>query len=51
MASGLNKIINQVGEHLINGLSGVVAQNRYTLTIEELNSPISILMIKCEEQY
>ncbi|WP_294833140.1 type VI secretion system Vgr family protein [uncultured Gilliamella sp.] len=50
MASGLNKIINQVGEHLINGLSGAVAQNRYTLTIEELNSPISILKVKSEEQ-
>lgn len=50
MASGLNKIIDQVGEHLINGLSGAVAQNRYILTIEELNSPISILKVKSEEQ-
>lgn len=50
MAKGINKIIDQIGHSLINQSIASTSHNRYTLTIDELNSPISILNVTGEEQ-
>ncbi|WP_218055780.1 contractile injection system protein, VgrG/Pvc8 family, partial [Gilliamella sp. Choc6-1] len=49
MAKDLNPIIHQVGKTLISGLSNTENHNRYTLTIDELSAPISVLNVKGEE--
>ena len=50
MAKGINKIIDQIGHSLINQSIASISHNRYTLTVDELNSSISILNVTGEEQ-
>ena len=52
MAKVINHLVNQLGEKVINGLneSSGVSHNRYTLTIDALSSPISILQVNGDEQ-
>ena len=50
MVKELTNLINQFSEGLINGLIGKVSHNRYTLTIDKLSSPISILRLETQEQ-
>lgn len=50
MAKELTNLISQFGEGLINGLTGEVSHNRYTLTVDGLDSPISVLNVKGEEK-
>jgi type VI secretion system secreted protein VgrG len=45
----LSKIMNQVGNNLINGQSDTVSHNRYTLMIDGITSPISTLNVSGEE--
>lgn len=47
MAKVINHLVNQLGEKVINGLNELsgVSHNRYTLTIDALSSPISILQV------
>lgn len=49
MAKELTNLISQFGEGLMNGLTGEVSHNRYTLKVDGLDSPISVLRVKGEE--
>ena len=50
MANKLFPLINQLGEGLLNELTGEVSHNRYTLTVDNLISPISVLRVQGNEQ-
>lgn len=50
MAKELTNLISQFGEGLMNGLTGEVSHNRYTLKVDGLDSPISVLKVKGEEK-
>jgi type VI secretion system secreted protein VgrG len=50
MEKNLPNFIHHVGEQLINEFTGQVSHNRYTLTINKLSTPISILNVNGEEQ-
>jgi type VI secretion system secreted protein VgrG len=50
MKKDLSHLVNHIGENFINELTGQVSHNRYTLTIDELSSPISVLNVNGEEQ-
>ena len=50
MANKITTLINQVGEGLLNELTGEVSHNRYTLTVDNLISPISVLHVQGDEQ-
>uniref|UniRef100_UPI003D3473C0 contractile injection system protein, VgrG/Pvc8 family n=1 Tax=Gilliamella sp. G0441 TaxID=3384760 RepID=UPI003D3473C0 len=50
MAKTLTKNFSQVGEGLINGLTDITSHNRYTLTVDELDSPISVFSVEGQEQ-
>ncbi|WP_294615554.1 hypothetical protein [uncultured Gilliamella sp.] len=46
MASKVNRLIGQLGAELAGGLVGSlggISHNRYTLTVESVSSPVSIL--------
>ena len=49
MVQVFNQLTNLLNERLVNGLS-TVSHNRYTLTVDGLLSPISILNVEGEEQ-
>lgn len=49
MANILDDLIHQLGDKVITGLTNV-SHNRYTLNIEGLATPISILYIKSDER-
>ncbi|MFQ1005297.1 type VI secretion system Vgr family protein [Gilliamella sp. CG22] len=50
MANKITTLINQVGEGLLNELTGEVSHNRYTLTVDNLISPVSVLHVQGDEQ-
>ncbi|WP_294615543.1 type VI secretion system Vgr family protein [uncultured Gilliamella sp.] len=53
MASKVNRLIGQLGAELAGGLVGSLggtSHNRYTLTVESVSSPVSVLYIEGEEQ-
>jgi type VI secretion system secreted protein VgrG len=52
MSNELNRLMGQLGgefSHLMAGLGGV-SHNRYTLTVDELTAPISVLHVDGDEQ-
>ncbi|WP_176701487.1 contractile injection system protein, VgrG/Pvc8 family, partial [Gilliamella sp. Choc4-2] len=49
MVKHLDKIIEQAGKDLLSQLTNKVSHNRYTLTIDELSTPISVLNVKGED--
>ena len=49
VVQAFNQLTNLLSERLVNGLS-TVSDNRYTLTVDGLLSPISILNVEGEEQ-
>ncbi|WP_141670609.1 type VI secretion system Vgr family protein, partial [Gilliamella sp. Choc6-1] len=52
MVKHLDKIVEQAGQagkDLLSQLTNKVSHNRYTLTIDELSTPISVLNVKGEE--
>lgn len=50
MKKDLSNLVNHIGENFINGLTTQVSHNRYTLTIDKLNAPISILKVDYEAE-
>ncbi|MCX8691453.1 type VI secretion system tip protein VgrG [Gilliamella sp. B2776] len=50
MANKLNSLINTVGEGLFNGIADEVCHNRYTLMVDNLISPISVIQVQGDEQ-
>ncbi|OCG14775.1 type VI secretion system Vgr family protein, partial [Gilliamella sp. WF3-4] len=52
MSNELNRLLDQLGgefSHLIDGLGGI-SHNRYTLTVDGLTAPISVLHVDGDEQ-
>ncbi|MWP73685.1 hypothetical protein, partial [Gilliamella sp. Pra-s52] len=52
MANKFDRLVDKLGERLVNGLiDGLksVSHNRYTLTVEGLGSPVSVLQVKGDE--
>ncbi|MCX8617300.1 hypothetical protein J3U42_02710, partial [Gilliamella sp. B2923] len=51
MKKELAKFIGPLGQELLHGLTGLaVSHNRYTLTVDGLNAPVSVLKVNGEEQ-
>ncbi|QYN43371.1 type VI secretion system tip protein VgrG [Gilliamella sp. ESL0441] len=51
MSKKLTNLANKIGTDLINGLtSNITSHNRYTLTVDELDSPISVFSVEGQEQ-
>lgn len=49
MANEFNRLLGQFADGLLGDLKGV-SQNRYTLTVDNLNVPISVLAVEGNEQ-
>ncbi|MWP47714.1 hypothetical protein GQ589_09755, partial [Gilliamella sp. Pas-s27] len=52
MTNKFDRLVDKLGEGLVNGLiDGLksVSHNRYTLTVEGLGSPVSVLQVKGDE--